>query len=68
LQQNIIGNISKEDCTKILEQNQARTHWDTEKEFGYISVIDVIEILTRADRPCEYWNDLKAKLRKEGRK
>jgi len=37
-----------------------------EKELWYISVIDVIEILTGTDRPRKYWNDLKTKLKKEG--
>jgi DNA-damage-inducible protein D len=32
----------------------------------YISVIDVIEVLTGTDRPGKYWNDLKSKLIKEG--
>ncbi|WP_367914506.1 BRO family protein [Leadbetterella sp. DM7] len=42
------------------------THWDEEKELWFISVIDVIEVLTGTDRPRKYWNDLKARLKKEG--
>lgn len=30
------------------------------------SVVDAIEALTGTDRPRKYWNDLKAKLNKEG--
>jgi hypothetical protein len=43
-----------------------RTVWDAEKEKWYISIVDVIEILTGTDRPRKYWSDLKAKLKKEG--
>lgn len=51
---------------KIFEQTKVRAHWDEEKELWYISVIDVIEVLTGTDRPRKYWNDLKSKLKKEG--
>jgi hypothetical protein len=65
--------MSKENAVKIpayrtgrFEEKQVRTHWDEEKELWYVSVIDVIEVLTGTDRPRKYWNDLKAKLKKEG--
>jgi hypothetical protein len=58
--------MSKENAIKIFEQKQVRSHWDEEKELWYISVIDVIEVLTGTDRPRKYWNDLKTKLKKEG--
>lgn len=32
----------------------------------YFSVIDVIYVLTRSDRPRKYWDDLKRKLKEEG--
>jgi hypothetical protein len=51
---------------KLFEQKKVRTHWDTEKETWYFSVIDVIEILTDSSIPKRYWSDLKKKLAKEG--
>jgi hypothetical protein len=57
--------MSKENAIKIFEQKQVRTLWDEKKELWYISVIDVIEVLTGTDRPRKYWNDLKTKLKKE---
>ena len=36
------------------------------KSEWWFSVVDVVEILTGTDRPRKYWNDLKAKLVKEG--
>ena len=58
--------MSKENAITIFEQKKVRTHWDEEKELWFISVIDVIEVLTGTDRPRKYWNDLKTRLKKEG--
>ena len=51
---------------KLFEEKKVRTLWDAQREAWYISVIDVIEVLTETDRPRKYWNDLKTKLKKEG--
>jgi len=58
--------MNKEDAIQIFEDKQVRTVWDAEQEKWYLSIIDVIEILTGTDRPRKYWGDLKAKLKKEG--
>lgn len=58
--------MEQENAIRIFEQTQVRTHWDREKELWFISIIDVIEVLTGTDRPRKYWNDLKSKLKKEG--
>lgn len=58
--------MSKKEAIQVFEDKQVRTLWDTEKEKWFVSVIDVIEILTGSDRPRKYWSDLKAKLKKEG--
>ncbi|MCG9910811.1 MAG: hypothetical protein MH137_05855 [Flavobacteriales bacterium] len=58
--------MTKETAIKIFEETQVRTVWDAEQEKWYISIVDVIEILTGTDRPRKYWSDLKAKLKKEG--
>lgn len=51
---------------KLFESKKVRTHWDGEEEKWFISIIDVIEVLTGNERPRKYWNDLKTKLKKEG--
>lgn len=51
---------------KIFEEKKVRSEWDAEKEIWYISVIDIIEILTDSSIPKRYWTDLKKKLIKEG--
>jgi hypothetical protein len=58
--------MTKENAIKLFEEKQVRTIWDAEQEKWYISIVDVIEILTGTDRPRKYWSDLKAKLKKEG--
>jgi prophage antirepressor-like protein len=56
----------RETAIKLFEEKQVRTIWDAEQEKWYISIVDVIEILTGTDRSRKYWSDLKAKLKKEG--
>lgn len=58
--------MTKETAIKLFEEKKVRTVWDAEQEKWYISVVDVIEILTGTDRPRKYWSDLKIKLKKEG--
>ena len=58
--------MAKENSLQIFDEKKVRTYWDKNKELWYISIIDVIEVLTGTERPRKYWNDLKTKLKKEG--
>ncbi len=58
--------MTKETAIQIFEQKQVRSHWDSEQEKWFFSIIDVVEVLSGTDRPRKYWNDLKKKLQKEG--
>ena len=58
--------MTKDNALKLFEEKQARTIWDAEQEKWFLSIIDVIKVLTNTDRPLKYWSDLKAKLKKEG--
>jgi len=51
---------------KIFEEREVRTIWDSEKEKWYISIVDVIEILTASPSPTAYWRKLKQRLKDEG--
>ena len=51
---------------KLFEKSKVRSVWDAEQEKWYISIVDVIEILTNSERPRKYWDDLKRKLKIEG--
>lgn len=58
--------MTKKDAIRIFENRQVRSIWDSETEKWYISIIDVIKVLTNTDRPRKYWDDLKRKLLAEG--
>lgn len=54
---------------KLFEEKQVRTLWDAEQEKWYISIIDVVEILTNQpdyQGARNYWKVLKYRLTKEG--
>ena len=58
--------MTKKDAIQVFEDRHVRSVWDSETEKWYISVIDVIEVLTDSANPRRYWSDLKIKLEKEG--
>lgn len=58
--------MKKIDQIQIFEDKKVRTFWDNDQEKWFVSIVDVIEILTGTDRPRKYWSDLKSKLKKEG--
>jgi hypothetical protein len=58
--------MSKKNEIKLFEQNQVRSLWDAEKEKWYISIIDVIAVLTESVDANAYWRKLKQRLKEEG--
>lgn len=59
-------NNKLETISKLFEDSEIRSVWDSEKEEYYFSVVDVVGALTKSDRARKYWNDLKIKLSQEG--
>jgi len=51
---------------KLFNNETIRTVWDKNDEKYYISVVDVIAVLTKSTRPRKYWSDLKKKIIEEG--
>ena len=51
---------------KIFNNETIRTVWDKEDEKYFISVVDVVGVLSGSDRPRKYWSDLKSNLNQEG--
>lgn len=51
---------------KIFDDRKVRTLWDEEQEKWYISIIDVVAILTESTDPNAYWRKLKQRLKEEG--
>ena len=58
--------MTKKDSIKIFEDSTIRTVWDSDNEKWYISIVDVVAVLTESPRPRKYWNALKTKLKEEG--
>ncbi len=58
--------MTKKDNIKIFEDSTIRTVWDTDKEKWYISIVDVIAVLTESTNPQVYWRVLKKRLSAEG--
>jgi hypothetical protein len=58
--------MTKLNAIQLFEDKKVRTIWDEEQEKWFISIIDVVEVLTETDRSRKYWSDLKLKLQKEG--
>ena len=51
---------------KTFENKKVRTAWNPDEEKYYISVVDIVEILTESSNPRHYWNVLKSRLKEEG--
>ena len=51
---------------KIFNNETIRTVWDKEDEKYYISVVDIVRVLSESDNPRNYWKVLKYRLKKEG--
>ncbi|MDR2843016.1 MAG: hypothetical protein LBV57_00015 [Candidatus Symbiothrix sp.] len=58
--------MTQEAAVKLFESKKVRSAWDSEQEKWYISVVDVIEVLTESVDPAAYWRKLKQRLKEEG--
>ncbi len=58
--------MKKVNAIQLFENKKVRTLWDDEREKWFISIIDVVAILTESIDPNAYWRKLKQRLKKEG--
>jgi len=58
--------MTKENAIKLFQDQRVRVHWDNDQEKWYFSIIDIVGVLTKSERPRKYWSDLKSKLKSEG--
>jgi hypothetical protein len=58
--------MTKNTNIKLFENKNVRTFWDNEQEKWYISIVDVISVLTESVDPSAYWRKLKQRLKEEG--
>lgn len=58
--------MKKQNDIKLFEEKKVRSVWDEEQEKWYISIVDVVAVLTDSPKPGNYWKVLKHRLIKEG--
>jgi len=58
--------MKKETNIQLFEENKVRTAWDSDQEKWYISIVDIVEVLTESVDPAAYWRKLKQRLIAEG--
>ena len=58
--------MEKQNAIKIFEDKKVRTLWDDEQEKWYLSIVDIIAVLTDSPNPRKYWSVLKTRLKVEG--
>jgi hypothetical protein len=51
---------------KLFEQKVVRSIWDAEQEKWFMSIVDVVSVLTESPNPRKYWSVLKSRLKVEG--
>jgi BRO family, N-terminal domain len=58
--------MTKVNAIQLFEDKKVRTIWDAEQEKWYVSIIDVIAVLTESVDANAYWRKLKQRLKAEG--
>jgi hypothetical protein len=58
--------MEKENDIKIFDDKKVRTLWNADEEKWYLSIVDVIAVLTESVDPSAYWRKLKQRLKEEG--
>jgi len=58
--------MEKQNEIKLFEDKKVRTIWDADQEKWYLSIVDVIAVLTESPNPRKYWSVLKTRLKAEG--
>lgn len=51
---------------KIFNNERIRTVWDKEDERYYVSVVDIVTVVSESKDGRKYWNKLKQRLKEEG--
>ena len=58
--------MKQQDAIQLFENKKVRTVWDSEQEKWFVSIIDVVAVLTESVDPNAYWRKLKQRLKQEG--
>jgi hypothetical protein len=60
--------MEKQNAIQIFEDKKVRTVWDADQEKWYISIVDVVSVLSNSVDATAYWRKLKQRLKEEGNK
>lgn len=58
--------VNKNESIQLFEDKQVRTVWDVGQEKWYVSIVDVVAVLTDSIDANAYWRKLKQRLKAEG--
>ena len=58
--------MTKVNTIQLFEEKKVRIIWDDEQEKWFISIIDVVAVLSESVDPNAYWRKLKQRLKQEG--
>ncbi len=58
--------MNTKESIQLFEDKQVRTVWDAGQEKWYVSIIDVVAVLTNSADANAYWRKLKQRLKAEG--
>jgi len=63
------GIMNRNNKIQVFEDKDIRKEWNEDKQDWYVSIVDVIEVLTDQhthDGARKYWSVMKTRLKKEG--
>ena len=58
--------MTQKQAIQLFEERKVRTGWDDEAGKWYVSIVDVIAVLTESKDAAAYWRKLKQRLKAEG--
>ena len=58
--------MTQKQAIQLFEERKVRTVWDDEAGKRYVSIVDVIAVLTESKDAAAYWRKLKQRLKAEG--
>ena len=58
--------MTQKQAIQLFEERKVRTVWDDEAGQWYVSIVDVIAVLTESKDAAAYWRKLKQRLKAEG--
>lgn len=58
--------MTQKQAIQLFEERKVRTVWDDEAGKWYVSIVDIIAVLTESKDAAAYWRKLKQRLKAEG--